>query len=75
MEVLVMNTQEGNRLSICVMIKQRRVTIRKGAQQCELRGCPERLISPTPLLFYPNLFHHTAINFMINYALQIRILP
>ena len=36
MEVLVMNQQERNRMSICAMIKQRRITIAKGAKECQL---------------------------------------
>ena len=36
MEVLVMNQQERNRMSICAMIKQRRITIVKGAKECQL---------------------------------------
>jgi hypothetical protein len=36
MEVLVMNHQERQRKAVCEMIKQRRITIVKGAKQCEL---------------------------------------
>jgi len=36
MEVLVMNQQERDRMSICAMIKQRRITIVKGAKECQL---------------------------------------
>ena len=36
MEVLVMNHQERHRISICAMIKQRRITIVKGAKACQL---------------------------------------
>jgi hypothetical protein len=36
MEVLVMNYQERQRKAVCEMIKQRRITIVKGAKQCEL---------------------------------------
>ena len=36
MEVLVMNYQERQRKAVCEMIKQRRITIVKGATQCEL---------------------------------------
>ena len=36
MEVLVMNYQERQKKAVCEMIKQRRITIVKGAKQCEL---------------------------------------
>jgi transposase InsO family protein len=36
MEVLVMNHQERQRMTICAMIKQRRITIVKGAKECQL---------------------------------------
>jgi len=36
MEVLLMNQQERNRMSICAMIKQRRITIVKSAKECQL---------------------------------------
>ena len=36
MEVLVMNYQERQRKAVCEMIKQIRITIVKGAKQCEL---------------------------------------
>jgi hypothetical protein len=36
MEVIMMNQQERNQMSICAIIKQRRITIVMGAKQCEL---------------------------------------